>query len=133
MVRKYEKNSGFSLIEVIIALFVISAALLLYAGSYATVRLTRATRDETQAYRIAARQLELLRSTAFSALPASGQIFDTNLAALPSGSGSYTVADYPDTSSRLKVASSTVSWTRDGTGRSVNLQTLIGETGFNPP
>lgn len=127
------RRSGFSLIEVIIALFVMSAAILLYAGSYATVRLTRGVRDETQAYRIAARQIEILRSTSFAALPPGGAITDSNLAALPSGSGNFTVTDYPGTVSKLKTAIVTVSWTRDGTARIVNLQTLISETGFNPP
>lgn len=127
------KKNGFSLIEVLIALFVIAASLMLYAGSYATVRLTRITRDEAQAYRIAARQLEILRSTPYGTLPASGAISDSNLAALPSGSGSFAVADYPSTSGRLKTASATVNWTRDSVARSVNLQTLITQTGFNPP
>lgn len=127
------RSRGFSLIEVIIALFVMSAALLLYAGSYATVRLTRAARDEAQAYRIAARQIELLRSTSFAALPPSGTITDTNLTALPSGAGIYTVSDYSGTSGHLKTASVTVSWTRDGTPRTVILETLVSETGFNPP
>lgn len=131
MVRKYE--NGFSLIEVIIALAVVSASLLLYAGTAATVRLGRTTRDQVQAYRIAARQMEILRSTSFAALPASGNIIDSNLSALPAGSGSFTVADYPGTAGKLKTASVTVNWTRDGEPRIVNLQTLMSETGFNPP
>ena len=122
---------GFSLIEVIIALAIILSTVLIYAGSLATVRLVRDVRDQIQAYRIAARQMEVLRSTDFAALPGSGSFNDPDFSKLPSGSGTLSITSY-NGSAHFKQVGVTVNWSDDGLSRQVQLNTLMGETGFNP-
>lgn len=126
-------SRGLSMIEILLGLGIMTVTIVIYTGSLATVRMVRDSRDQVQAYRIASRQLEILRSTDFAALPASGTIVDSNLNNLPSGSGSYTVGDYPGSvAGRLKQAQVTVTWVDNGVNKQVQISTLITETGFNP-
>ena len=119
---------GFSTIEVIFALFLLATALVVYASSLNLVRILKTTRYQNLAYHIAQKQLEDMRNTAFSALPGTGAISDSQLSSLPSGQGTLTVTDL-DTN--LKQVTVSVSWTETGLPKSVNLDTLIYQNGIN--
>ena len=120
-----------SLVEVITSLFMISVLLVLYASALSTVAMTRKLRHENVAYHIAAKQMEALRNTGYSSLPATGSITDVLLAKIPSGTGSYTTAAYPGYMG-MKEIIVTVTWV-DPIAKSVILKTLAGTGGINNP
>ena len=73
--------------------------------------------------------MEDLRLTAFSDIPSSGTISPSLLDEVPSGSGTFSVSDYPNYSG-LKEIVVTVTWNYNGE-KSVVLRTLVGSGGFN--
>ncbi len=121
---------GVSLIEVIIAMFMISVLLVLYIAALNTVALTRKLRYENVAYHVANKQMETLRNTPYASLPGSGTFSDSLLDQIPSGSASYTIADYAGYGG-IKEFVVTVSW-NDGISKQVVLRTLAGTGGINP-
>ena len=127
-IRNYQ--SGMSLIEVVISMFMIGVLLVFYAAALNTVALSRKTRNEDLVYHVANKQMEDLRNTPFSSLAASGSISDSQLSQIPSGSGNYTVSDYPGFTG-MKEMVVTVNW-NDGIARQVVLKSLAGNGGLNP-
>ena|SRR3989338_7997696 len=119
-----------SLIEVIVSMFMLTVILVFYASALNTVALSRKTRNEGMAYRIASKQIETLRAADFLNLPPSGPIVDPMLSQIPSGSGSFTVSDYPGYTG-MKEFVATVGW-NDGQARSVVIRSLAGTGGINP-
>lgn len=121
---------GFSLIEVMVCLFMIGVLLVLYAASLNIVAVTRKLRPENVAYHIATRQMETLRGISYDDLPVSGTISDPLLAQIPNGSGDFAVSDYPGYVNMKEVVV-TVNWT-DPTAKQFVLKTLVGVGGINP-
>jgi len=128
--RIKDHQSGVSLIEVIISMFMLSVLLVFYISALNTVALTRKLRYENLAYHAANKQMEVLRDTAYASLPASGTISDPMLAQIPSGAGSFTVSNYPGYGG-MKELVVTVTW-NVGVAKSVVLRTLAGSGGINP-
>lgn len=127
-VSRYQ--SGSSLVEVIISLFMIAVLLVLYASSLNSVAMTRKLRSENIAYHIATKQMETLRNTTYETLPETGTITDPLLAEIPSGAGSFTSAEFSGHAG-LKEIVVTVSW-NDPIAKQVVLKTLSGTGGINP-
>jgi len=125
-----KKQSGFTLIEGVVSLFMIAVMLVLYSAALNTLTLTRKLRYENVAYHIANKQMETLRNTVFASLPTSGTISDALLSQIPSGAGDFTTSDY-GSFSNVKEIVVTVTW-NDGLAREVVLQTLAGSGGINP-
>lgn len=123
-------ESGMSLVEVIITMFMISVLLVLYVAALNTVAQTKKLRFENLAYHIASKQMEELRNVAQASLPASGTITDPMLSQLPTGSADYAVSDYPGFSG-MKEISIIVRW-NDGIAKQFNLKSLAGTGGINP-
>lgn len=120
-----------TVIEVLISMFIIFLLVVLYAAALNTVALTKKTNYEDVAYHVANKQMEALRSTSFSSLAnTSTSISDPLLSTIPSGAGTYAIADYGPMSG-LKELTVTVTW-NDGIAKSVVLQTLSGNGGLNP-
>lgn len=119
---------GFTLIEMIFSLLLISIALVVYASSLSLSGLIQTTRYRNIAYHSALRQVEILRNTDFLSLPAGGPFSDSGIALLPSGSGQITVVDEDIDLRRFQVS---VSWNENGGPKSVNFETLIYEKGIN--
>ena len=63
---------GFSLIEILIALFVIVALVTILFSSSGTLFATRDSKLQTVAAKIASKEVENLRNIAFASLPAQG-------------------------------------------------------------
>jgi len=124
------RQAGLSLIEVVISMFMLSVLLVFYASALNLVALSRRMRNENLAYHVANKQMETLRDTPLAALAASGSINDPMLTQLHSGTGNFTVADYPGFTG-MKEMVVTVSW-NDGANKSVVLKTLAGSGGINP-
>ncbi|MDP4001197.1 MAG: hypothetical protein Q8P83_03075 [bacterium] len=123
-------QKGSSLIEVIISLFMITVLFILYISALNTVAITKKLRYENLAYHVANKQMEDLRGIDFASLPSSGTIIDTQLALIPQGSGTFTVAD-SGSYSGIKEVTVTVTW-NDGVAKQVELKTLAGLGGINP-
>ncbi|HEV8601351.1 MAG TPA: prepilin-type N-terminal cleavage/methylation domain-containing protein [Patescibacteria group bacterium] len=124
-------QQGISLIEVIVSMFVVAAIFILYISALNTVATTRKLKYEDLAYHVANKKMEELRATSFASLPASGSISDSMLNQIPSGVGSFTVANYSGYAG-LKEITVTVTWT-DPVAKQVQLKTVAGAGGINPP
>ena len=66
------KFRGFSLIEILIALFVIVALVTILFSSSGTLFTTRSSKLQTVAAKIASKEIENLRNIAFTSLPTEG-------------------------------------------------------------
>ncbi len=116
-------EKGFSMVEVIIGLALISILFAVVILQVGTLDISRKQRYENIAYHVANKQMEDLRAISYSSLPASGTITDSLLTQIPSGEGSYTVTDYSGYSG-MKQMVVTVTW-NDGAVKSVVLRTLV--------
>lgn len=119
---------GFSLLEVLVAVFLIGVIFVMYSAAMKNVSLNRNAKAQEIALRIASTKMEVLRDAGYGSLPASGSFADSQLASIPSGSASLAVLDF---NAETKQVTVTVSWTEPsiGGGRNVVLSTLITVTG----
>src|SRR5438874_2431639 len=99
----YNFQSGMSLMEVIVTMFLLSVLLAFYIAALNTVTITKKLTYEDLAYHAANKQMEILRNTAFASLPTSGTITDSQLTRIPSGSGSFTISNYPGYSGEKEI------------------------------
>jgi prepilin-type N-terminal cleavage/methylation domain-containing protein len=120
---------GFTLIEVVIAIFLVGLLAVLTANILTATPLATHAKEEQTALAIASNRMEALRAGGYAALPASGPFSDASLANLPGGSGEVTVSTY---NSNTKEVTVTVSWNEDGTPHDVVLTTLVTEIGGLP-
>ncbi len=124
------KQQGFSLLEVLIALFMVAMMLVLYQSAISAIALSRNAKDQEIALRIASHKLEALRAAGYDALPSSGTypFSDAQLSIIPAASGSFTVID---STNRTKQVTVTTTWREPGTGKdhAVVLDTLITAVG----
>lgn len=121
---------GFTIIEVVITLFIFSIMLVLYVAASNTVTLNKTAKFQQIAYRIAEAELEGLRGTAFASLPVAGtsNISDPLLSQLPSGTATLTTVD---ANSKTKQFDVNVAWTDPGAKtHTVRLTTLITQGGL---
>jgi prepilin-type N-terminal cleavage/methylation domain-containing protein len=123
-----QNQSGFSIIEVPIALFIIGVMLLIYAAASNTIVLNRNARYQELANRIASSEMEDLHNDGYSGLPVSGNFTHSLLSQLPNSSATLRVSDYNSDTKQVDV---NVSWQDAASGRrSVSLTTLIANHGF---
>ena len=130
MAVEKQKQKGFSVIEVVVSLFIFSAIYLIYQASLNTVQLNKNYKDQELALRIAQNKIENLRIGGYSTLPASGSFSDPLLVNLSSnGQGSVTNTAYNSKTAQIVV---TVSWQEPGFSNthSVALTTLISSGGL---
>lgn len=125
-------KKGFTLVETLIALALVGATLVVFGAAVATLPAIKTARDQNIAYHVAAKKIEELRKTPFDSLPASGSFSDPGLSNLSSSTASLVISDY-EGSSDIKRVTATVSWDMLGATRDIVLETLIGESGLNPP
>ncbi len=125
---KHHAPRGFSLVEVLVAIFIIGLMLLMLDATLQNIPLIAYARDQDIALKIAGGELEKLRAGGYDALPESGSFSDAQLSALPSGAGTVAVTAYND---KTKQVTATVTW-RERTAASdstLSLTTLITQTG----
>lgn len=121
------KRRGFTLIEMLIALFIMSVTATFVTVVTGTIKVTRDATYENAAFRIADNKLEELRAGGYATLPESGSFSDPALTALPQGVASTSVTDL---NAKTKQVSAGISWRgADGMARFVSLTTLITESG----
>ena len=129
MKQSKSTNSGFSIIEVIVALFVLIVMFLLYGAASNSVILNRDARQKELALRILVSEIEDLRATDFSSLPASGALSNPLLNLLPSASLTLTISDVD---ANFKKAIVSISW-KDASSfnsRQMELSTYISNQGL---
>ncbi len=121
------KQRGFTLIEMLIALLIMSVAIALTTFVVGAVKSSRDSTYESVASRVADSKLNELRAGGYAALPASGSFSDPALSSLPQGAASTTVSSW---NSKTKQVTTGVSWRgSDGSTRYVSFTTLVTETG----
>lgn len=120
-------RAGFTLIEVIVTIFLVGIIAATYGSMVLMVSLTRNAQREDIALRIASEKLGVLRAGGYDSLPVSGTFTDPQMSSLPNGAGSISVSDLNAESKQVDV---TVSWQDPGKAtRSILMSTLIIETG----
>ncbi|MGE5540800.1 MAG: type IV pilus modification PilV family protein [Bacillota bacterium] len=117
---------GFSLVEVVISLFIIGVTIMLASEMLTLMSLSRHAKDQALALSIARNEISTLRAAGYDTLPASGSFSDTQLSSLPNGTGALSVVDYND---QTKQISATVSWLESNATSSVSMTTLVTKTG----
>ncbi|MDD2657651.1 MAG: prepilin-type N-terminal cleavage/methylation domain-containing protein [Candidatus Pacebacteria bacterium] len=118
---------GFTLVEIVVALFILSAAIVFAALVIGTIKVTRDSAFENVAFRIADNKVNELRALGYAALPASGAFSDPQIANLPQGEASTTITVW---NAKTKQVVAGVSWLgAEGRTRSVSITTLVTESG----
>jgi len=121
------RKRGFSLIEIIVALFIVSVAIVFATIVVGTIKVTRDSTFENIAFRIADTKVNELRAGGYAGLPISGAFFDPGLATLPQGVASTSVTDYNE---KTKQVTTGVSWLgADQTTHYVSVTTLVTQSG----
>lgn len=123
---------GFSLIEVIISIFIMGVMLLLMQAVILSGVLVRTSKNQGVALAIARNELESLRTGGYATLPANGSFSDILLSTLPrAATTTLTTSAY---NAKTKQVSVSVVWLEPGSTASstVSLSTLITQTGGLP-
>ncbi len=123
---------GFSLIEVVVSLFIMSVMLLLLQSVIRSGVLVRTSKSQGIALSIARNKLESLRGGGYAALPPNGSFPDSLMSTLPPGATTtLTVSAYNAKTAQVTVG---VVWLDAGASASstVSLSTLITQTGGLP-
>lgn len=118
---------GFSLVEMLVSLLIISVAVAFSTLVVGAIKTTRDSTFENIASHIAASKLDELRALGYDALPAAGPFDDAGLASLPQGQASTSITVWNAETAQTAVG---VSWrSADGSTRVISLMTLITQTG----
>lgn len=130
MTNKIKKSiSGFSILEVLITLFIIGVVLVIYGAASNTVLLNRNSNNSDLAHYIAVSEMEDLRNLGYDNLPVSGVFSHSLLGKLPEASATLTVSSY---NSDTKEVTVTITWKdpRALNIRNVTFTTLINKYGL---
>lgn len=126
------KARGFSLIEVMTALFILSVLLLMLQAVIRSGTLVRTSKSQGVALSIVRNELESLRTGGYAALATGNGSFSSSLLdSLPLATTTLAVSDY---NAKTKQVTAMVIWFDAGraASSSVSLSTLITETGGLP-
>lgn len=123
------ENKGFSIIEIIISLFIVGLLFVMYQSSVNVLAINEFSKHREQALRIAHAKIEELRAVPFGSIPVSGSLEDPILDLLPAGSAELSVID---ASGSLKQVTVTVFWQerKAAGGSKIELSTLISKNGI---
>ena len=140
--KNFDKNCqlskpGFTLIEIALSLVFILAMIVILLTASGTFRTTRKGNLQGVATKIASRQIENLRNTAFASLPncpsptgcSITSAEEPDLSKLPSGSATKTLDDY-EASTKIKQVLIKVNWTENTAPQEIKIETLISENGL---
>lgn len=128
--QKFQR--GFSLIELLIALVLITITAFIFTKATDTLgRISRAN-HQTTAFHIAARKIESLRGKTFDPNLASGAFSDSELSRLPQGQGNLTVSQFQsEDQNKIKQVEAKVSWYEQSQPKEVKITSLISENGLH--
>lgn len=125
---------GFTLVEILISLILIFAIITILFASTGTLTASRGSNLQSIATKIASRQIETLRKTAYSSLPTCPSpggcpLTDSDLSKLPSGSAKQILDTY-ESSADMKLATVQVDWIVNGAVKQLKIDTLIYKNGL---
>lgn len=120
---------GFSLLEIVLSLFLILAIILMLLSASGTFASSRSSNLRGVAAKISSRQIETLRKMDFDSLPSSGSFADADLSKLPQSQATQTLATY-QSSPDMKLLTITVNWTESTAAKSLSQNTLIYRNGL---
>lgn len=129
------KESGFSLVELIIVTALVGAIIIIIANVPQAIKLIGSSNNESIAKQIIAEKIESLRSETYDNL-ANGttQISDRRLSSLPSSSSSVIVEDCPVTictnGELVKQVTINLSWKDADKNKNILVTTLIAKGGL---
>ena len=124
-------SRGFSLVEVIVSIFIVGVMLLLLQAIIYSGVLVRTSKSQGIALAIARTELEILRAGGYAALPSSGSFSNSLLSSLPNATTTLVVNSYNE---KTEQVTANVIWMDSGSATSsvVSLSTLITKTGGLP-
>jgi Tfp pilus assembly protein PilV len=129
MKPKTKRQAGFSVIEVLITLFMVGVTLMLFQATANSIVLNKYGRYREVALRIADQKIQTVRTTSFASIPASGSFSDPQLSLIPSGAANLTVTDINDD---LKDVQVIVTWRspNNNSTQQIQLQTYVSRGGL---
>ena len=125
-------SRGFTLIEVVLSIFIMGVMLILLQSVLRSSILVRTSKNEGIALSIARNKIESLRAGGYGSVPASGAFSDSLLSTLNSqATTTLTTSDYNAKTKQVVVS---VIWLDPGhtASSTVSLSTLITQTGGLP-
>ena len=122
-------KSGFTLIEIVLSVFLILGIVSILFSASGTYIHSRSAALASTAAKIASGEIETLRETDFANLPSSGTFSSPDLSKLPSGQAQRTLGDYQG-SSKIKQVTIAVSWQEGSLPKTIKMETLISESGI---
>lgn len=131
-----KKNSGFSLIEILIVIALAGAIILVIANIPLAIRLIGISNNESLAKQIAAQKIEDLRSQTYDNLGnGTSQINDRRLNSLPSSISSVVIEDCSPqicTNGELLIKQITISigWKDGDKNKNIQIVTLVSKGGL---
>jgi prepilin-type N-terminal cleavage/methylation domain-containing protein len=130
-----KKQSGFSLVEVIIAIFLVGAIILVIANIPYAIRLITASQTESLVREAVAKKLEDLRLTGYDNLATGNTTFtDARLNKLSGILAATNVIDCPvmicPSGEAAKQVTISVSWSENNSPKSFKIMTLISKGGL---
>jgi prepilin-type N-terminal cleavage/methylation domain-containing protein len=133
--RKLHHQKGFSLVEIIVVIFIIGVAGLLIGNLPSSISSTNRSQHESLAKDIANKQIETLRRTGYTNLSnGTTTISDTDLSKLPSYTAEYIISDcgapYCTNGEDAKVITVTITWNEIGDTKQVQLATIVSSGGI---
>src|SRR5262249_16204067 len=117
---------GFTLIEILITIFILILMLVFYVSAFSTNQLSRLQEHRDIALRVVTQKMQTLRGGGFSNVDSSTTFTDTSLSRLTNASASTTVSYY---NSSLKEVIVGISWLEGSSTLYVQETTLIGNSG----
>ncbi len=129
------KKNGFSLVEVIIGVFIVGLIVLVIANIPNAINLVTSSQDDSLVREVAAKKMEDIRLQGYENLiNGTTAINDSRLSSLDGSSGHTVVSSCSvnicPTNEALKEVRITISWSENGEPKTYQLVTLVGEDGL---
>ncbi len=127
---------GVSLIETLLVVVLVGAAVFLMANLPNAMGLVNKSRHLSLAREIAVKEIEDKRNISYiNLVPDTTEIIDSRISLLPSGNGQVVVTDCDSiictNEEHVKQVAVTVQWKEGSKNQQVSLKTFIGEGGIN--
>lgn len=129
------KQLGFSLVEVVIAIFLVGAIVLVVANIPHAIQLITASQSESLVREAAAKKLEDFRLTGYDNLATGNANFiDPRLSKLPAVSATTSVIDCPlllcPSGEAVKQVTISINWNENNSPKNFKIVTLISKGGL---
>ncbi len=130
-----QQTTGFSLIELIMVIFIAGAIMLVLANLTPTFKLLSTSNQENLARQIVAEKIEDIRSAGYDNLANGDESFsDPRLTQLPQGNAEINIGDCPaqlcQNGEETKQINITVNWYENDQDQSFSVSTLISKGGI---